>query len=333
MAHDNTTKAVHFEAPLDGLSLSYRTEREYLADKIFPVVNVEKESDLFYKFDPHEENRETALEQIAPGALPASDEVSHSTGRYAVKEYGKAVTIWEREAANEDAMLNVRGRKLRQKADQMLIGRDRAFLDTFVKTGVWGQEYTGVAGTPGAGEFKRWNDAASTPLDDFLAWQTAFQLKTYGYKFNKMLISTNVKNALLQNTQLLGRINGGASINVPAMEVPMSLLSQHFGVEMIEMDAVVNTAAEGATESQEFMAGDGILLTYTPEDAGLDTAASGLIFSWNGMPNSSYQITNKSYTGDHLRERNIVERIQMRMNFDMQVTGADLGVFINSPIA
>lgn len=332
MAHDNTTRAVHFEAPLNGLSLSYRTERSYLADMIFPVVSVEKESDLFYKFDPDEENRETELEQIAAGALPSSDEVSHSTGRYAVKEYGKAVTIWEREAANEDAMLNVRSRKLRQKADQMLIGRDRAFLDTFVKTGVWGKEYTGVAASPSAGQFIKWSDDASTPLDDFLAWKTQFALDTYGYKPNKMLISTKVKNALLQNAQLLGRINGGATIGVPAMEVPMSLLSQHFGVEMIEMDAVVNTAAEGAAASKEFMAGDGILLTYTPDSAGLDTAAAGLIFSWSGMPNSSYQITTKSYTGDYLTERNIAERIQMRMNFDMQVTGSQLGVFINSPI-
>lgn len=326
MAHDNTTNAVHFEAPLDGLSLSYRVERNYLADQIFPIVNVGKESDLFYKFDPDAENREKALKQVAAGALPESDEVGHSTGRYAVKEYGEAVTIWERESANEDAMLNVRGRKLRQKADQMLIGRDRAFLNAFVKTGVWGTEYTGTT------DFTKWSDASSTPLDDFLAWQTAFQVKTYGYKFNKMLISTPVKNALLQNTQLLGRINGGATIGVPAMEVPISLLSNHFGVEIIEMDAVTNTAAEGATAAPAFMAGNGILLTYTPMDAGLDTAAAGLIFNHTGMPNSSYQITTTSYTGDYLKERNITERIQMRMNFDMQVAGSQLGVFINSPI-
>lgn len=326
MAHDNTTKAVHFEAPLDGLSLSYSTDRSYLADKIFPVVNVEKESDLFYKFDPDEANRETELEQIAAGALPTSDEVTHSTGRYAVKEYGKAVTIWERETANEDAMLAVRERKVKAKADQMLIGRDRAFLDTFVKTGVWGREYTGTT------DFTKWSDAASTPLDDWLAWTTQFKLDTYGFKPNKMLISTKVKNALLQNAQLLGRMNGGSTIGVPTLEVPMTLLSQHFGVEMIEMDAVVNTAAEGAAASKEFMAGDGILITYTPDTAGLDTAASGLIFSWNGMPNSSYQITTKSYSGPTYEERNIAERIQMRMNFDMQVTGPNLGVFINSPI-
>lgn len=332
MAHDNTTKAVHFEAPLDGLSLSYSTDRGYLADMIFPVVSVEKESDLFYKFDPDEANRETELEQIAAGALPTSDEVSHSTGRYAVKEYGKAVTIWEREARNEDAMLRTRERKTVQKADQMFIGRDRAFLDTFVKTGVWGREYTGVASGPSAGQFVQWSDAASTPLQDFLNWKTQFAVDTYGYKPNKMLISTNVKNALLQNAQLLGRMNGGSTVGVPTMEVPMSVLSQHFGVEMIEMDSVVNTAAEGATASKEFMAGDGILLTYTPETAGLDTAASGLIFSWNGMPNSSYQVTTKSYSGPTYEERNIAERIQMRMNFDMQVTGPNLGVFINSPI-
>lgn len=332
MAHDNTTRAVHFEAPLDGLSLSYATDRGYLADRIFPVVNVEKESNLYYKFDPDEANRETELEQIAAGALPTSNEVTHSTGRYAVKEYGKAVTIWERETANEDAMLRVRERKVKQKADQMLIGRDRAFLDTFVKTGVWGREYTGVASGPSASQFVKWSDAASTPLEDFLTWKTQFAVDTYGFKPNKMLISTKVKNALLQNAQLLGRMNGGSTIGVPTLEVPMAALSQHFGVEMIEMDSVVNTAAEGSAASKEFMAGDGILLTYTPDSAGLDTAASGLIFSWNGMPNSSYQITTKSYSGPTYEERNIAERLQMRMNFDMQVTGPDLGVFINSPI-
>lgn len=330
--HDNTTKAVHFEAPLPDLSLSYKVENNFIADKVFPVVNVEKESDLFYRFDPDEENREKELKLVTPGSIPESDEVTHSTNRYAVQEYGEAVTIYEREAKNEDAMLRVRERKLRNKAFNMLAGRDRAFLNNFFKTGVWSTEYTGVTGTPNATQFRKWNDAASTPLDDWLRWTLDFKQLTYGFKPNKMLITTKIKNALLQNTQLLGRINGGATIGMPATEFPISVLSNHFGVEMMELDAVTNRAKEGAAADKQFMASDNVLITYTPTDAGIDTAASGLIFNWTGPDNSDFQIQTKSYTGDHLRERNIEERIQMRMNFDMKVTGPDLGIWLNDVV-
>jgi hypothetical protein len=323
MAFNNTPSAVHLDEVLTNLTLSYMSEQNFIADKIFPAVEVQKQSDKFYIFDPDEENREGDVQKLAPRTSPNQIEVSSATSTYFAEVYALAASFDQQTLANADDVLDLRMRKVKNVMNKMLMKKDRDFLNTFFTTGVWGSDLAGTT------DFTKWSDGAATPIDNVRTWKRDFQLRNYGIKANKMLIPQRTIDALMANTQILGRINGGATIANPAL-IDMTLLANIFAVEeVVVMDAVSNTAKEGATGTPAFMAGDSILLTYSPADAGLDMPASGLNFAYNAIEGVSFGISVESFTDDALRRVGVAEEVQAKMAYDMQVVGPSLGTFIN----
>jgi len=321
--HLNTPSAVHLDEVLTGLTLSYMTEQNFIADKIFPTVEVQKQSDKFYKFDPDEENREGDVAKLAPRTSPPKFELGSDTDNYFAEVYGLAVDFDEQTMANADAVLDIRSRKVNLLMNKMMMKRDRDFLDTFFKTGVWGVDEAGTT------DFVKWSDGAATPIDNVRTWKREFQLRNYGIKCNKILIPQLTIDALMANPQILGRINGGATVANPAL-IDMTILANIFGVEeVIVLDAVTNTAKEGATGTPTFMAGDSMLMTYSPANAGLDTPASGLTFAYNSIEGVSYGVSVESFTDDALRRSGVAEEVQAKMAYDMKLVGPSLGTFIN----
>lgn len=328
MAFDSAPSAVHLDQLLTNLTLNYVKEQNFIADRVFPVLDVEYKSDEFYKFDPAEENREGADEVtlLAPRTTPRKFETSHDKDSYMAKVYGLAFDIDMQTAANEDEALNVRERKARLLMNKLLKKRDRDFIDTFMKTGVWGEDLAG--GT----DFTVWSDAASTPIDDIMKWKEDYQIRNYGFEVNKIVMTKDIKRHLLTNAQILGRINGGATVANPAM-INDALIASIFEVDEIVMaDAVSNTAAQGATATPDYMVKDQILMVHTPATAGLEIPASGLIFAWNSIPNVSWGISMESFTDDALARYQIAEEVHGKMAYDMKVVAPSMGTYVSNVV-
>jgi len=327
MAFDNAPSAVHLDQILTNLTLNYVTDQNFIANRVFPVLDVEYKSDEFYKFDPDEANRELDDDMLlAPRTEPRKFDVSHGKGSYMAKVRGLAFDIDTQTAANEDEQLNVRQRKANELMHKMMLRRDRDFLNTFMTSGVWSEDLVGGS------DFTKWSDTASTPIDDIRQWKRDFQIRNYGFKPNKMVVTQDVLDELMANAQILGRINGGATIGNPAL-VDMTLLAGIFGVEeVIVADAVSNTAAVGSAAAKDYMVNNQVLLTYTPSSVGLETPASGMIFAWNSIPGTSWGITMESFTDDALRRQQIAEQVQGKMAYDMQVVGQSLGTYASNVI-
>ena len=328
MAFNSTPQAVHVDEYLTNFAINYATEQNYLADKVFPVVNVEKQSDKYYVFDAENENREFSnlVTKAAPRSLPNMFEVTQSNDSYFAEHYWAGFDIDTFTAANEDMALRTRERKAKLVMDNMLKFRDRAFISTFMTTGVWGSDLVGTT------DFTKWSDGASTPLDDVQAWKEAFEIRNYGEKVNTVVITKDIKRHLLQNAQILGRINGGATIASPAM-VNDSIIASLFEVDnLIWADAVSNKAEYGETENAARMVSNQILMCYTAPDAGMDTKTAGQIFAYNAVPGFTWGITMESFDTDEQRKRNIAEEVQAKIAYDMKVTGASLGTYISSVV-
>lgn len=328
MAFDSAPNAVHVDQLLTNLTLDYVTTQNFIADRIFPVVDVDKKSDEFYTFDAAESNREFDADEmlLAPRTEPRKFDVSHDKDSYLAKVYGLAFDIDTQTAANEDEQLRVRERKANQLMHKLMAKRDRDFIATFMKTGVWGEDLAGTT------DFTKWSDSSSTPIDDVMKWKEDFMIRNYGFMPNKIVMTRDIKRELMGNTQILGRINGGATVANPAM-VNDAIIASIFEVDEIVMaDAVTNTAAVGATEAADFMVKDQILMTHTPSSAGLETPASGLIFAWNSVPGTSWGITMESFTDDALRRQQIAEQVHGKMAYDMKVVGSKMGTYISDVI-
>lgn len=324
MAFNNTPKAVHVDEYLTSFAINYAKEYNAIAPALFPTLDVSKQSDKYWVFSAEDANREFtgAVTKAVPRTKPNNIDVTQSDDSYFAELFWLGFDMDEQTEANEDEVLRTRERKAKLVMDNMLKKRDRDFLDTFVKAGVWGEDLVG--GT----DFTVWSDGASTPIDDVMKWKEDFSDRNYGLEANKIMIAQDVKRFLLSNTQILGRINGGASIANPAM-VNDALIASIFEVdEIIWAKGHTNKAEYGQAENRQKMVSNQMLMVHSPSDAGMDTPASGMIFSYNAVPGYSLGITMESFTGPHLAAQGLTEEVQAKMAYDMKVTGASLGTYV-----
>ena len=326
-----TPSSVHIDQPLSNLTLAYVQEQStFIADKVFPTVGVQRQSDKYYIYDRANMNRSGDVKKLAPRTEVNRIGMAISNSSYFADVYGLGMDFDEQTLANEDAMLEIRSAGAETLTNRLLIHREKAFADTFFKTGVWTTEVSGAAS--GAGTPVYWNDYTnSTPISDVTAGARGMQLVSGGFKPNTMVVGKEVRDILVNHPDILARLNGGSTINNPAL-ITDGKLAEIFGMEnFLVMEAVENTGAEGLAESSAFIGGKNALLVHTPRSSGLMTPAAGLTFAWNNIPSvNNLGVTVESYSDDALKRQQVAEHIQVKMAYDMKVVGADLGYFFSA---
>ena len=322
-----TPSQVHIDQPLSNLTLAYVQEQtNFIADKVFPTVGVQRQSDKYYIYDRANMNRTGDVQKLAPRTEVNRIGQSISNDSYFADVYGLGMDFDEQTLANEDAVLDIRSSGATTLVNRLLIHREEQFADTFFKTGVWG-----TSATPS----NLWSDYTnSTPIADVTNARRAMQLKSGGFKPNTMVVGKEVRDVLVNNPAILSRLNGGATVTNTAL-ITDAKLAEIFEVEnFYVMEAVKNTGAEGLAESNAFIGGKHALLVHTPRSAGLMTPAAGLTFAWNNIPGvNNLGVTVESFSDDALRRQQVAEHIQVKMSYDMKIVGADLGYFFNSVVA
>ena len=331
-----TPSQVHIDQPLTNLTLAYlQDEANFIADKVFPLVEVDKQSDKYYEYNRADFNRSGNRQQLAPRTRPERVGMSLSNSSYFADVFGLATDFDEQTLANEDAALDIRAAGTKMLMHNMLIDREKDFVTNFFSTGVWGTEWDGNTNAAATGtDVVHWDDYTnSTPIADVTSMRRTIQLASGGFKPNTMVVGKEVRDKLINNPDILDRLNGGATVTNTAL-VTNAKLAEIFEVEnFYVMEAVENTAAEGAAESNSFIGGKHALLTYTPASAGLMTPAAGLTFAWNSVPGASFGVTVESFTGDFLRVEGIAEELHVKHAYDMKVVGSELGGFFNGVIS
>ena len=62
-----TPSSVHIDAPLTNLTIAYvQDQTNFVADKVFPTVSVERQSDKYYEYDRANMNRSGDVKKLAP---------------------------------------------------------------------------------------------------------------------------------------------------------------------------------------------------------------------------------------------------------------------------
>ena len=62
-----TPSQVHIDQPLTNLTIAYlQDQSNFIADKVFPVVGVDKQSDKYYIYDRDNMNRAGDVKKLAP---------------------------------------------------------------------------------------------------------------------------------------------------------------------------------------------------------------------------------------------------------------------------
>jgi hypothetical protein len=322
-----TPSAVHIDQPLSNLTLAYAQEQtNFIADKVFPVVGVQRQSDKYYIYDRANMNRTGDVKKLAPRTEVNRIGMAISNSAYYTDVYGIGMDFDEQTIANEDAMLEIRSAGAQTLMTRVLIEREQQFAASFFTAGIWTTDVTPA---------NLWSDYTnSTPITDVTNGRRVMQLKSGGFKPNTMVIGKEVRDILINHPDILARLNGGATVTNTA-QITDAKLAEIFEVEnFYVMEAVMNDTKEGAAEVNSFIGGKNALLCHTPRTSGLMTPAAGLTFAWNNIPNvNNLGITVESFSDDALKRMQVAEHIQVKMAYDMKVVGPDLGYFFSAVIA
>lgn len=330
-----TPSQVHVDTPLTNLTLAYiQDQSAFIADKVFPNVPVSKQTDKYYIYNREDFLRTGDVKALGPRTRPERVGMALSQNSYSIDVRALATDFDFQTLANEDTSLDIRAAGARMLTQRMLIDRENRWASTYFATGVWATEYDGVANASNNlnTEVTQWDDYTnSTPIVDITTAKRTAMLASGGFMPNVMVVTRDVRDVLINHPDILARLNGGATVVNTAL-VTNAKLAEIFEVEQfLVMDAIQNTAAEGAAEALSFITTKKAALYYRPVAPGLMVPAAGYNFTWSSLDNSSgHGVEIMSYSGEYLSIEGIAEEIHAVMAYDQKVVGTELGVFFNT---
>ena len=313
---------------LSNMSLAaFADPSKYVATRIFPVCPVDFSTGFYYTFDRGELTRDY-MERKPKYGKTTPVELGHSDETYkcfvdqiitGIDQIGEVNYTRARVPASVDP----RRSKARFITTQTQLHLELLFAKTFFRSGVWNNEYEGVASTPGATQFIKFSDANSDPIKFFDARKREIELNG-GYTPNKLTLGYDTFNALKEHPDLLERVKYTGSTANPA-QVNERVLAELFGFEeVLVLKAAYNAAEEGQANDFRFICEpDGALLTYTTPSPRIDEPSAGYIFAWDPFGNGSWIFVDQ-FEGDGGTHADFMEGLTAT---DMKKTSEDLACY------
>lgn len=317
---------LHVNRPLSNMSVAYMQDQaDFVADKVFPNVPVEKSSDRYFVMPKdawfRDEMKERGLSEESAGGGYEVD----NTPTYLCRTYSYHKDIDDKIRPDADAAVMNQDRTATEFVTRKaLLRREKVFVTNFFTTSKWGLDRTGVNSGATGSQFNRWDQAGSTPIADVENERIRIAEQT-GYRPNKLVIGPYVFKALKSHAEILDRIK-----YTQRGQVTKEILAALFEVDEILIPfATENTATQGQTASMSFAFGKHALLVYAAPSPSLETPSGGYTISWTGLLGSSA-------LGGRIRKfrmENITsDRIEIDMSFDMKLVAADVGTFFNGAV-
>jgi hypothetical protein len=317
---------VHIDAILTNISVAYMQMAEnFIADKVFPVVPVDKKSDKYFTYTKNDWFRDEA-QRRADATESAGSGYSLSTASYSADVWAFHKDVGDQTKANADAPLNPLREASEFVTQRLLLRREVQFVSDYITTGVWGKDYTGVAGAPSTDEFKQWSDYTnSDPIEDVEGGKAQI-LSTTGFEANTLVLGYETFRKLRHHPDIVDRIKYTSSSVVTS-----DMLARMFEVDRVLVAKSIRaTNNEGATGAYSFNVGKVAWLGHVAPNPGLLTPSAGYIFSWTGVSGGLGQTIGVSQIRmDSLK----ADRVEAEVAFDNKVVASDLGVYFNTAVA
>lgn len=315
-----TSSDVHVDAPLTNISVAYIQDTDrFIARDVFPVVQVEKQSDKFFTYDKGDWFRDQA-ELRESGTESAGSGYGLSTDTYFCDVYAFHKDLGEQEFANADDPINLRQEATQFVTRELLMRQEKEWNSTFFTTGTWDTDVTG--GT----DFTQWDDYAnSDPIQDVETGKETV-LSNTGFEANTLVMGYSVFRQLKHHPDIIDRTKYTSSESIDT-----AVLSEVFGVEDIQVALTVeNTAEEGATDSMGFVHGKNALLMHVASNPGLLTPSAGYTFTWTDVSDGLGE--NIGITRIDMPELR-AERVEGQISFDEKAISTDLGYFFSAAVS
>ncbi|MDQ4119888.1 MAG: major capsid protein [Acidobacteriota bacterium] len=313
-----TNNQVHINRPLTNISVAYiQDDKEFIADKVFPNVPVDKKSDSYFVYDKEAFARAIAHQREGAEESKGSG-WKQGTESYNCKQQSFRHDVPADIAGNTDNPLDPYRDATEFVTRAMLIKRETDFANAYFKAGVWANEET-----PDAGD--KW-DAYGTS-DPYTQVQDGIRTvqKSCLVKPNILLVGPEGFDALKNHPDLKDRFKYTTAESLTA-----EMIARVLGVQKVMVgEAVGVTNKENDTTTLDYVFGKGALLLYAAPRPSLLMPSAGYTFSWNTFGNKFGARIDRF----PMRHLNNSQRVEGDMAYDIKVVSADAAFYFDSVVS
>ena len=315
---------------LTNMSMAYfANPGDFVAPCVFPICPVGQSSSYYYKFskaDLARDNvqRKPAYGKVQPAIFGQTDDTYKCEVDQVIVGIDQIATL-DYQRSRAPGVADPRRAKVRFATEQMLLHQDIIFARNFFHTGVWGQEWSGVAATPSGSQFLKFSDANFDPVHFFD--ERIRDIKQSGRRTpNRLALGYDAYLALKEHSDILERIKYTGTTANPAKVTP-AVLAQLFGVEQVKvLESTYNAASLGQDEDMQFICDTkGALLCYATPSPAIDEPSAGYIFTWDMLGNGAH-VAFDQFDGEKGTHTEFVEGL---MSTDMRKTADDLAMYFS----
>lgn len=267
---------VHIDAALTNVLIGYHPQG-MIAEQIFPVISVKKESDKYYEWNKGEAFRVPDTTMRADGTRAKTLGFSLSTSSYLAEEYALNAEVTDRQLANADSVIDLRSAKSRRVKDILMLDQEIRVATLLTTQGNWAStNRVQLSGT------QQWNNAsydntvsASQIESRIDVGKEAVRTQTGGYEPNVIIIPSAVAKVIKKDSKIRDIIK----YTHAELLVDGDLPPQLWNMKVLIPKASKNTNKEGnATQTLTDVWGKHVVMLYVPTAGALDEFACGYIF-------------------------------------------------------
>ncbi len=272
---------VHVNQPLTNFALQFRN-RAFVADEVFPIVPVLKESDVYYTFS-REELRDVDTLRAA-GALAKEVEWVPSTATYTAEEYALRHLLPDRIVNNADAPVRPRMNTTSKLMKWIMLGIEKRVQAICQNSA---NAVATVAASP------KWDGTSPTIERDIDTAKDSIR-NNAGVEPNCILLPENVKDVVKRDSTLRDLIRYVINMGPGNKDLLVNgeLPPVMFNLALIIAGATEDTSKLGASSSIAKIWTDSVPVFYREQAVSLDA------ISWGYQMRVQNQIV-KSYRDEH----------------------------------
>lgn len=309
-----TPSDVHIDAALSNISIAYKNEG-YVADQLFPIVPVDKQSDKYFIFTKDFWFRNSVKER-GPGGVYPEGGLQISNTNYECINKGLSFPLPYETIENQDAGLDLEVSGAEWLADQFMLDREIKLAAKVFDASAWASSAT-KSGT------SQWSDYAnSDPIGDVHTGMEAVKKLTGRYP-NTLMMGAEVWDKLKFHPDLLD-LYKHTSAGVLTIDMVKKVFD---GIDRLLIgSAIYNAAAEGASFDGGYIWPKNVLLAYVAPAPALRVPSAGYTFVWkqNGFEIGIERIEERKRKRDLLLADHA---------FDQKITASDAGYEIIDAVA
>lgn len=324
-----TRQQIHIDRALTNISVAYMQEASnFIADKVFPIIPVQKQSDTYFIYNRDDFFRDEAQLRAKGTESAGGDFDVELAPPYFCRKWAYHSDVNEEDVVNADDPLRPKQDATELVSQKLLIRRENMWAQTFFKQGVWARDLQGVDSTASGTNVLQFHLPQSNPIET-VTQENVRMAETTGYKPNTLVLSPYVYNALKNHPDILDRIK-----YTQRGIVTQDLLASLFEVDNVYVPwAIQNNAPKGVKGGAlDFIMGKHMLLLYVEKNPGIKKPSAGYTFAWTGLKGAG-ALGNRVVRIPMPWLGMDTERIEAEMAIDMQTVGKDLGVFFKDVVA